>query len=152
MIKRRILPGSAARDYRQGIRLRVLNPGMRNLRRRNLHILEMARQGNGHSQIARSFNLSRRSIQVILRAFDERRQLAQRSAKLLEELRQADNLDAKWPTEELIDAIRPLTVTRTALVRHFQSKQAHTLSLRDVMDLAISETDDPVLNSWSHHF
>ena len=76
---------------------------MRNLRRRNLHIFEMARQGHGHSQIARSFNLSRRSVQVILRAFDERQHLAQRSAKLLEELRQADNLDAKWPTEELID-------------------------------------------------
>ncbi len=82
-----------------------------------------------HREIAEQFRLSRASINAIVRHDAENRQLTERSAALLENIRQADDVDRKWPTGGLIEALRPLMVARTALLRHFDRKGANEISL-----------------------
>ena len=116
---------------------------MRNLRKRNLKIFQMSRAGVGHRTIARRFNRSRSSVDVIVRRLQEDEQLAKRNTQLLESIRQADDLDRKWPATELITALRLLSVTRTVLLRHFEECGTATVSLRTLMNLAMPESDSP---------
>lgn len=68
---------------------------------------------------------------------------AERAATLLEEIRRADDLDRPWPAADLVGALHLPTVTSTALKRHFESTENPTTSLRNLMDLAISDAPDP---------
>jgi transposase len=116
---------------------------MRKVQERNLQIVEMSRAGAPHPAIARQFNLSRSSVDVIVHKFEEQRQLAERSTRLRDEIRQADDLDREWPAADLVAALGLLTVTTTALTRYFEDQGTTAISLRALMDMAISAREDP---------
>ena len=116
---------------------------MSNLRKRNLQILKMSRAGAGHRAIARRFNRSRSSIDIIVRQLQEDEQQAKRNTQLLESIRRADDLDRRWPVTDLIAALRLLSVTRMVLLRHFEECGTDTVSLRTLMNWAMPEPDSP---------
>ena len=116
---------------------------MSNLRKRNLQILKMSRAGAGHRTIARRFNRSRSSIDVIVRRLQEDEQQAKRNTQFLESIRRADDLDRRWPVPGLIAALRLLSGTRTALLRHFEECGTDTVSLRTLMNWAMPEPASP---------
>ena len=116
---------------------------MRNIRKRNLQILEMSRAGKSHRAIARRFNRSRSSIDIIVRQLQEDEQQVKRNTQLLESIRRADDLDRRWPVPGLIAALRLLSGTRTALLRHFEECGTDTVSLRTLMNWAMPEPASP---------
>jgi transposase len=113
---------------------------MRKVQERNLQIVEMSRAGAPHAAIARQFNLSRSSVDVIVHKFEEQRQLAERSTRLRDEIRQADDLDREWPTGDILTALGLSTMTATALAKPFEQEATKTTT-RCLMDLAVPVGD-----------
>jgi len=111
-------------------------------KKRNEQIVQMSQTGETHAEIARQFNLSRLSIDIIVRRSEEERQLAEKNARILEEIRRTDDLDKKWPSVDLIDALRLIAMTRRALLKHFKRVGTEEISLRELMDQAISGLDE----------
>ncbi len=109
---------------------------------RNEQIFHLSQAGETHPEIARRFNLSRSSIDIIVRRSEEERQLTERNARILAEIRHTDDLDKKWPAVDLIDALRLIKITRNALLKHFKNVGVEEISLRELMDQAISGVDD----------
>jgi hypothetical protein len=58
---------------------------------------------------------------------------------LLQEFRRADDLDRKWKVADLLDALLLMTTTRTALRWWFEGNRIEETSLREFMELVISE-------------
>ncbi len=102
----------------------------------------MQQAGVSHREIALKFRVSEERIRGILQESEAEKSLFKRSHQLREEIRQADDLDKKWVVVDLVDALRLITVTRYALVNHFKWSQTPEISLRELMDLAISQKTD----------
>ena len=54
-------------------------------------------------------------------------------------LKQANDLDKRWPVNDLLDTLDLITMTRMRLDVHFAKEGIQELSLRDLMNLAYSE-------------
>jgi hypothetical protein len=67
---------------------------------------------------------------------------AKRCAQLQAEIRLADHLDKAWPVVNLVDALHLLTVARARLLTHLEQQHKTEMSLREFMDLVISEHTD----------
>jgi hypothetical protein len=67
----------------------------------------------------------------------------EQTARVLEAIRHADDLDRPWPVNDLVEALRLPTMTGKALKRHFESAECPAVSLRCMMDLAVSDAPDP---------
>jgi hypothetical protein len=65
------------------------------------------------------------------------------------ELRLADDLDKTWPVLNLLDALHLLAVARTRLLTHLGEQHKTRMSLREFMDLVVSENGDPS-ESFAH--
>ena len=113
------------------------------VRKRNLQILERSRRGESHRNLAQRFNLSRSRIDVIVHEFEAQQKLTERSSRLLEAIRQADDLDQPWPVGDLIDVIRTLPMTRSCLKKHFVEQLTSHLSLRALMEMVIPTAQGP---------
>ncbi len=109
---------------------------------RNLRIIEMKLARVPRLEIARQFGLSRTMVDMIVRKFEEDQQLADRSSRLRQEIGQADDLDRPWPAPHFIDALGLPKMPTTALTRHFEWRGIEAVSLRMLMDLAISAEQD----------
>lgn len=116
---------------------------MRDIRKRNLQILQMSRDGIRHGEIARIVRLSRTNIDGIVCRLVSEEELERKISRLREEMRRDDDLDQEWITTDLLDALRLMTVTRKALSKLFESREV--ISLRNLMDVTILEMDDPKL-------
>ena len=103
-------------------------------------ILQTRLAGASECEMADKFELSRERIRLILRK--NAGMFSQRTHQLLGEIRQADDLEKKWTVVDLLDALGLITVTRNALVNHFKWKKSNEISLRELMDLAISPKRD----------
>jgi transcriptional regulator len=112
----------------------------RDIKKRNQLIVRMSREGVPQAEIARQFRLSAGNIGLIVRKAEEDRKLADKSARLSAEIRDTDDLDKLWPTGELIDVLTLPAGTKKIILKAWEEKAQ--ISLRDLMDLGVSETDD----------
>jgi len=94
-----------------------------------------------HSDIATQFELSRTSIDVIVRKAQADYEQEARIARFLALLRQTDDLVRPWPAPNLLDALVPSAMTKTALLRYWE--ETAQICLRDLMDMVISTETDP---------
>ena len=65
------------------------------------------------------------------------RSLAERHAKLREQIRAADELEKLWPMEDLIDAVGLIVATKKRLMDHFTAIGKRHISLRELMDMCL---------------
>ena len=70
--------------------------------------------------------------------------MAERRAKLREEIRAADDLEKVWPVEDLIDAVGLIVVTKKRLMDHSVAVGKIQISLQELMDMCL---DAPVEGS-----
>jgi hypothetical protein len=63
--------------------------------------------------------------------------MAERRAKLREQIRAADELEKLWRVEELIDAVGLFVVTKKRLMDHFVAVGKRQISLRELMDMCL---------------
>jgi hypothetical protein len=116
---------------------------MTTTRQRNQRIVEMRAQGVTCQEIARLLGITPGRVAMIeLRAATERAQAEQRG-QLQAELRLADDLDKTWPVLNLLDALHLLAVARARLLTHLGERHKTRMSLREFMDLVVSEHGDP---------
>lgn len=109
---------------------------------RDEQILQMRERGVSRRDIARQFGITPGRIGLIERAAATEKSQAERLASLRAEIRDVDDLDKLWPVVDLIDALWLLMVARIRLLAHFEQMHKTQMSLRELMDLAVSRTND----------
>lgn len=99
----------------------------------------MQESGASLADIASNFDMSVEAVRSVFHKLDANAAARQRSWDLLQEFRQADDLDKNWTVAEVLDALRLMTTTRTGLSWTFAWSKTEQISLRGFMDLVISE-------------
>ena len=101
----------------------------------------MRKEGVRRVDVAKKFELSPSRIHLIEKRDLADRAMAERRAKLRQEIRMADNLDKMWPVENMLDAIGLVVVTQKRLLDHFTAAGKREISLRQLMEMSL---DAPV--------
>jgi len=115
---------------------------MTTTRQRNRQIVEMRAQGVTRQEIARQFRITTGRVAMIEQQAATEGAQAERRAQLQAEIRLANDLDKAWPVVNLVDALHLLTVARVRLLAHFEQQHKTEMSLRELMELVISEHGD----------
>ncbi len=68
--------------------------------------------------------------------------MAERRAKLREEIRLADDPEKPWPVNDLVDAIQLTGATKNRLLDHFVRTGKQQISLRELMDMCLNGPPD----------
>jgi len=129
---------------------------MNNIRKRNELIRQRAQEGRTSRELALKFRLSRSRILNILQEFKTEEAMTRRRIELRKAIASADDIDQKWAVEDLLDAIHPIPVAKTALSRHFKDCNQNEISLREMMDMVFFEKANdttcfnmtPLLKIW----
>lgn len=103
----------------------------------------MQENGASNKEIALAVGISRKALHLVLKKFEAERVAKERSAQLLQEIRWEDDLNRKWKVEQLMDALLPPIRARTSLGYLWEWKKVTELSLREFMDLVISDKPHP---------
>lgn len=114
---------------------------MMKISKRNRQILQMRKEGSSRREVAQKFKLSPSRIYLIERQDAADRSMAERRAKLREELRKADDPEKPWPVNDLADAIGLPGATRTSFLDHFAQSGMGQIGLRELMEMCL---DAPV--------
>lgn len=88
-------------------------------------------------EIAARLGIFTASVRRIVRGFEPDEVLHQRSLAVLERIRAADDLERKWDVYVILDALRPVEMTKNALLNHFEWNNVTEISLCALMDLVI---------------
>ena len=99
----------------------------------------MGEAGASEKEIALAFGMSREAVRLVFRKIEADEAGIQKSREILQEFRQADDLDKKWKVADMLDALLLMTRTRTALRWWFEGNRIEETSLREFMELVISE-------------
>ena len=100
-------------------------------------ILQMRSEGKTYSEIGHHFRISRSRVGHIIQHERQRAKLAQRSAAIHARMRAVNDLDRKWPVEDLFCVLDLPPRADTVLRSHFEKQGVTECSLRDLMDLLI---------------
>jgi hypothetical protein len=115
---------------------------MRSNRERNEQIVQMRKNNVARRDVALRFRLSVWSVRLIEERAKAETLAVQRRDRMLEKIREVDDLDAVWPAYDLIDAIGLITTARERLLHHFAEARKQQISLRVVMDMAFLDNAD----------
>jgi len=99
----------------------------------------MRQAGASYREIAQVFGLSKQAIGAILQGFAVEKSKLEKRHEMLEEIRMANDPDRKWAATDLLEALGVITMARNAVANYFQWRQMTEISLRELMDLVISE-------------
>jgi hypothetical protein len=110
------------------------------IQERNRQILQMRKDGVPRPEVALQFRLSRGRISQLERRNEVDNSMAERRAKLREEIRTADDPEKMWPVNDLIDVIGLIVVTKKRLLDHFMETRKERISLRELMDMCLDES------------
>jgi len=108
---------------------------------RDARIRQMQVNGASKKEIALAVSISNQALHLVLKKFEAERVAKERSAQLLQEIRWEDDPDRKWKVEQLTDALLLPIRARTSL--GYRWKKVTELSLRDLMELVISDNPHP---------
>lgn len=106
-------------------------------------IRQMREAGDSVDEIASALDASWEFIRSIIRKFETAEVLSARSNRFLENIRKADDLEKKWKVGYLAQGIRPKVITQNAIIHHFKWAKIAEISLRELMDVTISEQVHP---------
>ena len=114
---------------------------MESLRQRNERILKMREAGKTRREVAERFGVSDGLICAIEKRHQTESLMAERRSKIRDQLRQAEVPDKKWPIEYLLDAMNLGALFRKRLTDHFKKVGIQELSLRELIDLVVCESE-----------
>jgi hypothetical protein len=113
----------------------------RPIEERNREILQMRKRGVPRREVALAFGLSRARISKIEEQDATDASMAERGARLREEIRNADDPERLWPVSDLLNVLGLVTVTKKRLLEHFEQTGNRQVSLRALIDMCV---DGPV--------
>ena len=99
----------------------------------------MHEAGVSNQEIGLAVDISREALRLVFKKFEAEKLANERSIKLIREFRSIDDLDRKWKVGELLDALLLTTRTRTAIESVCEWKKITEMSLREFMELIISD-------------
>jgi hypothetical protein len=99
----------------------------------------MGEAGASQKEIATAFGMSVEAVRLVFRKIEADEAAIRKSREILQEFRRADDLDRKWKVADMLDAFFMMTTTRTALRWWFEGSETEGTSLREFMELVISE-------------
>jgi len=82
-------------------------------------------------------------VRRVVREFETEAVLSSRSSRFMETIRRADDPDKKWKVGYLVQALRQKVITQNAITHHFEWAKQSEVSLRELMDLAVSPKEHP---------
>ena len=118
-------------------------------KRRNLQIVKMCQEGKSQADVSRLLGLSPTRVYQVVRQFRIDQESARKRSQLMHDIQVVDDLDRQWPTDDLLDALSLIAVTRTALGGHLLGRRVTTLSLRELMDMLVPRKTDSDPNRTS---
>jgi hypothetical protein len=110
---------------------------------RDARIRQMHDAGIGSHDIGKSFGISAKAVQVVLKKLRDQEQARQRSAELLKDFRSADDLDKGWKVDVMLDALNLATRARIAIGYWCEWKTVSEMTLRQVIDLVLPDQSHP---------
>jgi hypothetical protein len=108
---------------------------MRDIRNRNLQILDMSKRGIPYGKIAHIFDISRDRVRQIIKELEPEENQRRRVQKIVHDLRASNNIEKMWPRNAIIEALQLPEPLIWRLLNYFESKNVYQLSLRQFMDL-----------------
>jgi len=102
----------------------------------------MRDQGVPLQEVARTFRLTPARVRLIEREAATEKAAAEMRSRLQKEFRRFDDMDRTWPVEDLLDMLWLITIGRVRLIAHLKEIQKAEMSLRGLMDLAITVMRD----------
>ena len=106
---------------------------------RDTRIRQMQEVGASNQEIALAFGISTDAVRLVFRKFEAQERASERGAKLLREFHSLDDLDRKWKVADVLDALLLTTRACTAIKNWCDWNHVTELSLREFMDLVVSE-------------
>lgn len=100
---------------------------------RNSRIIHLRSQGISRKNIAKEFELTIARIDQILSRYKSEKEIEKRSADLLKQSKQSDDLDKKWPLTDLINALHLSARTRNLVIKYFISENETAISLNELI-------------------
>ena len=111
------------------------------IQERNRQILQMRKEGLTQNEVAQRFGLSPTRIYLIERRDAADRSMAERRARLREEIRAADDPGKMWPVNDVVDVLGLIVVIKKRLLDDFQQAKKDQISLQELMNMCL---DKPV--------
>jgi hypothetical protein len=106
---------------------------------RDNRIRQMHEVGASNQEIALAVGISIEALRLVFKKFEAEKAANERSIELLREIRLLDDLNQKWKVGELLDALLLPTRARTNIENCCEWKSVTELSLREFMELVISD-------------
>ncbi len=106
-------------------------------------VCQMRDGGYSVDEIVSTLGVSGEVVHQIVRKFETEEVVSARTKRFTNYLYSADDLDKKWKVSHLMQALRPNTITQNAIIRHFQQAKTSSISMRELMDLAIPQQEHP---------
>ena len=110
---------------------------MINYEKRNLEIMKMKKEGENLKQLSGRFGLSVERIRQVVLCYEFRKEVQEKSEEIRERFRSADDIDRKWPTDNIIVGLLFPEKVTWRLKRYFKSAHIQEISLKDLMDFLI---------------
>ena len=102
-------------------------------------IRRMHEAGASNKEISLVVGISGEALRLVFKKFEGQKAANENSKELLGEIRQLDDLERKWKVMDLLDALLLTTRARTAIKNRCEWKHVTELSLREFMELVISD-------------
>ena len=115
---------------------------MTKIQQRNEQILKMRGEGASPREVATHFGITPQLVSCIEKANNAAKAMEVRRATLQQQLRDADDLDKPWKAADLVDSLSLTNRTKAALKFHYDWPETERITLREVMELAISPVED----------
>jgi hypothetical protein len=110
---------------------------------RDARIRQMQEDGASNKEITLAVGISRKTLSLVFDKFEAERLAKERSAQLLQDIRWEDDLDRKWKVKELMNTLLLPIRARTSLGYRWEWNEVTELSLREFMELVISDKPHP---------
>jgi hypothetical protein len=123
--------------------MRIKSKTREEKRDRDARIRQMQEDGASTKKITLAVGISLKALYQVLKKVEAEKAAKERGAQLLQEICFADDPDRKWKVTQLMDALLLPTRVRTCLGYRWERESVTELSIRELMELVISDKPHP---------
>ena len=106
---------------------------------RNIKIIDMKKNGKPNREISEIFDISPDRVSQIIKKNEKNIKNNIKIQKIINNIKLENNLEKKWPKEEIIDCLQLSKVATKAIGNYFNKRNMLEISLNDIMDLCVNK-------------
>ena len=108
-------------------------------KKRNSEIINMKRNSKTVREISKIFDISPARVQQIIKINEDDIKNKDRIQKITSNIKSENNLNRKWPKDNILDCLRLSKVVTKTIRNYFEEQNVVEISLIDIMDLFITK-------------